>query len=61
MTRRPLTSAADPGFWLLCGPTGVVLQNLVDVTTYFPSIYFIFLFAAGSPAAQSERGGRPTA
>ena len=54
--RRRVTSGTEPGIWLLCGMAGVVLQNLVDVTWYFPVIYFLFLFAAGSLAAWSTLG-----
>ena len=43
----------EPGFWLLFGPVAIVLQNLVDITWYFPAIYLLFLFEAGVLSAWS--------
>jgi O-antigen ligase len=47
----------EPGFWLLFGPVAIVLQNLVDITWFFPAIYLLFLFEAGVLSAWSLGAG----
>jgi hypothetical protein len=55
VARRRVAGSAQPGVWLLFGMAAIVLQNLVDVTWYFPALYLLFLFEAGALAAWSRQ------
>ena len=56
-------SFADRRWWLWIGATSLVFQNMIDLSLYFPALFWLFFLVAGSlfrePATDAQRSPTP--